>query len=232
MVLDHNLESLAAAEIDQLRRDGIEPTAHEIVHIIALVARTNNPRARLSLARGKPVVVGGVTLWPMTLASHVWYEAIGEQLNVDLRVLALAYAMAFGRRELPYDIAVVRNTLKEWKRDLRCTEQELIEAISQIQGQARWATDEARHRRKPADAGRISMMLASLTGTDPKIWEYRCTLSYSLAALDTVLARAANQDSVDADYIRAEKALGLHLKRIRNRHHKLNAKEAACRTNA
>ncbi len=88
----YRLNDLARAEIDELRADGITLTDDDVVAINQLAAEVATPAMIATLARGTPIEVGHVTLWPLTLAGADWYDSYGYN-TVDPEV-ALAYALA------------------------------------------------------------------------------------------------------------------------------------------
>lgn len=220
----HRLTPLAQAEIDKLRADGITPTPHEVLHINYLAGRVETPAARLSLARGRPVTVGGATLWPLTLAAADWFDVVGQRLaGRRMQVYALAYAMAHGDSKLPSGFVVAALKVYGWARRLRCRMAELVEAVSQVQQQdSVLDTGETGPKTSPGD---ISMMLTAMTGIRPEVWEYQCSIAYVLALLDAIVAQnAADGHSTKHDpRIKAERALGLAIMRIKKRHEKEKA---------
>jgi len=167
------------------------------------------------------VAVGGVYLWPLTLAASDWFQRVGGMLRgVRLQTLALSYAMAHGREQMPEDQGAARVAIEAWAKRLTCRHSEIIEGIRQIIAQDEQI--DTGENGKPASAGEISVMLAAMTKTAPDIWERQCTLTYALAMLETIVAQnAADGKSTKHDpRIRAERALGLAIKQIRERHQK------------
>ena len=215
---DH-LSPLAEAEIDGLTADGITPTAAEIVELNELARLMENPVSRVALSRGKPISVGGVYLWPMTLAASDWFRTIGGNLpGQTLQTYALAYAMAYGRKELPQDWKQAQRAVKQWSRKLRCRMTELEAAIEAVVDQDEPPPDTG-ETGQSATPGELSIMLAAMTKTDPAVWEYQCSLTYVLAMLDTIVSQnaAEGESSKHDPRIKAERALGLVVHRIRKR---------------
>jgi hypothetical protein len=218
----HHLTSLAKCEIEALESEGIRLTAHEVVHICALAAMVETPSARMELARGRPIALGDIYLWPVTLAAADWWERVGDSFTSStMKRLSLAYAMAHGRDTLPESPKEAKREIKAWARTLKCTAQEMVEAISQVQEQSSTVdTGDAGPESERATAGDVSMMLTAMTGTSPEVWEYQCSISYALETLRTLAAQnAAEGESMRYDKrLIADKALGLCVHRIRKRH--------------
>jgi hypothetical protein len=215
----HELSPLAEAEIGTLESEGIRLSASDILRINALAHRVEKPEVRLALSRGVPVAVGGTHLWPLTLAGSDWFQTVGGEVQGTKRqTLALAYALAKGREPLPYDPREAEEAIVKWGKSLRCRDAELIEAIKQVLAQDE--TPDTGEEPQHVSAGDISAMLAAMTRTDPAIWEYQCSLSYVVGMLDAIIAQnAAEGKSTKHDpKIKAERALGLAVHRIRERH--------------
>lgn len=215
----YDLSELAAAEIEALETEGVRLTALDVCRINALAHRVEAPQSRLALSRGVPVAVGGVYLWPQTLAGAEWFRRIGGELaGIHLQTLALAYAMANGREDLPEDIKSAERVVNAWGKKLTCRHAEIVEAIKQVLEQdERVDTGETG---RGASAGEISVMLSAMTHTPPNVWEYQCSITYALAMLDACIAQnAAEGNSTKFDpRIKAERALGLAVAQIRKRH--------------
>lgn len=215
--MQHHLSDLAQNEIRQLEADGIRLTAHDIVHIVALAEAACSPRRRLELSRGRPIAVGNVTLWPLTLyAAEWWSEAATAMRSDNDKVYALAYAMANGRSDLPTVNAL--DVVDQWRKGLRCRFSELREAISLVQAQDSML--DTGGNGPPASAGEISMMLTAMTGVRPEVWERQCAIKYVVEMLDTIVAQnTADGASTKSDpTVKGLRALGLAVERIRARH--------------
>jgi len=215
----HSLSDLAAESIETLSAEGVKVTPHDVLHIAALADLVMTPTLRLSLARGKPVPVGGVTLWPLTLAAAGWWNTIGERLiSRTVKTWALAFAMAEGRRLLPYDMLTAYKEILIWGSKLRCRNKELVEAISLVQEQD--AIIDTGEKGPKATPGEISLMLTAMTGVKPRVWEYLCSMSYTFALIDAIVDHnSADGTSTKHDpSVKALRALGLAMDRIRERH--------------
>lgn len=216
------LSELAEAEIESLRADGIDLTPAEIVELNALGWAVESPETRRLLARGAPVAVGGVYLWPMSLYAQEWFNRVGCHLSGNTRqAYALAYAMAHGRDEgdpLAIEGREAEKVVTRWAKSLKCTFAELNVAISQILQQ-----EEDYEQPPNEDNGGMSMgdfsafLAASCPGTDPDFWERRCAAGYTHAVLSAVVRQnsAEGRKTLADPRIKAERALGWACERIK-----------------
>jgi hypothetical protein len=103
----------------------------------------------------------------------------------------------------------------------------LIEAVLAVQDQEQESVIDTGDEPDSTDpsGGEISAQLSIATHTAPAVWEYQCSIPYALHVLQVTLA----QDSAEglppqADpRMRANRALGLCIHRIRERHFKKQA---------
>ena len=214
------LSQLAEAEIDALQDEGITLTAEQVVRINELAKRVESPRTRMELSRGIPVEVGGAVLWPTTLAGSDWFQRVGCEIGGEKKqTYALAYSMAFGRNiELPPTVKEARDVVGRWARSLRCRYTELVEAIRQVHEQ--WEQIDTGERGNSASIGEISSMLTAMTGLAPEVWEHQCSVKYVLNMLETITSQnsAEGKSTKHDPRIKAERALGLVISKIRKKH--------------
>ena len=214
------LSELAEAEIETLRADGIDLTPAEIIEINALGWAVESPETRRLLARGAPVAIGGVYLWPMSLYAQDWFDRVGCQLDGNKQqTYALAYAMAHGRdagEPLAMEGREAEKTVKQWGKSLKCTFGELNVAISQVLAQDEDA------EQPPSETGGMTMgdfsaFLAAACGGDPDFWERRCASGYTHAVLDTLVRQnSADGKKTMADpRLKAERAIGWAVEKIK-----------------
>lgn len=234
------LSELAEAEIETLRADGIDLTPAEIIELNALGHAVESPETRRLLARGAPVEVGGVFLWPMSLYAQEWFNRVGCHLTGNTRqAYALGYAMAHGRNDdeppktlwdllkllwkgktthepLAIEGREAEKVVSRWANSLKCTFGELSVAISQILQQDEDA------EQPPEETGGMTMgdfsaFLAAACGGDPDFWERRCAAGYTHAVLDCVVRQnSADGKKTMADpRIKAERALGWFCEKIK-----------------
>lgn len=213
----------ARAEIDGLVGEGYSLTPDEIVHINALAWQVETPETRRQLSRGSPVPVGGVTLWPLTLAASCWYDDVGCTLRPKwLRTIALGYAMAhcYDGADLPASGSAAAVAVLRFFHSLRCRTKELTLAMSEILAQ----DSEGEQPPDPSEPrgmgrGELSMHLATATGVSPDFWERRCSQSYvfeTCAVIETQ-NREAGKPSKGDPRIRAIRALGWYVEKIKRR---------------
>ncbi|MFA5423474.1 MAG: hypothetical protein WC374_06405 [Phycisphaerae bacterium] len=216
------LSELAEAEIEKLRADGIDLTPPDIIEINALGWAVESPETRRLLARGAPVAVGGVYLWPMSLYAQEWFNRVGCNLSDNTRqAYALAYAMAHGRDEgepLATEGRAAEKIVTRWAKSLKCTFGELNVAISQILQQ-----DEDHEQPPGEDTGGMSMgdfsafLAAACPGSDPDFWERRCAAGYTHAVLSAIVRQnsAEGKKTLADPRLKAERALGYKIEQIK-----------------
>jgi len=215
------LSELAQAEIDNLRADGIDLTPAEIVEINALGWAVESPETRRLLARGVPVEIGGIYLWPMSLYAQEWFNRVGCQLSDNtLRAYALAYAMARGHDEgepLAIEGRTAEKIIKRWAKTLRCTFGELNVAISQILQQDETAEQPPDENGGMAVGDFSAFLAAACPAGSPDFWERRCAASYTYSVLDAMVRQnsADKKPSLADPRIKAERALGWAIEKIR-----------------
>ncbi len=215
------ISDMAQYAIDDLRAEGIEPTPAEIVELSALGWGVESPETRRLLARGAPVEIGGVWLWPMSLYAQEWFDRVGSKLDGKTAVFALAYAMAHGRDEgepLKIEGRTAEKIVTRWRKSLKCTFGELNIAVAQVLQQDE--TPEIPSKDSGSmTIGDFSAFLASAVGGDPDFWERRCAASYAYAVLDAMVrqnmadGRACSSDP----RLRANMAFGMAVEKIRTR---------------
>jgi len=214
------LSELAEAEIESLRADGIDLTPAEIIEINALGWAVESPESRRLLARGAPVEIGGVYLWPMSLYAQEWFDRVGCHLSSNThQAYALAYAMCHGRDEgepLAIEGRTAEKTVSRWANSLKCTFGELNVAISQVLQQ------DEEHEQPPSETGGMpigdfSALLASACGGDPDFWERRCSAGYAYAVLDCITRQnsAEGRKTIADPRIKADRALGFAINKIK-----------------
>ncbi len=218
------LSDLARAQIESLQAEGCDLTPDEIIKINALGHAIENPRSRLDLARGNPVTVGRVTLWPLSPYASYWYQRIGENLgSARMGLRALAYAMAHPEKDLPEGRVRAFAVVLSWARTLRCRNAQLTEAVAQViaQDEEVRVPDPAADRDEDAPTyGELSCILSAMTGTAPVVWERQCSMRYVRAMLEKVMAQnAADGKSMKKDArLKYHRVMAMLVYRIQERH--------------
>lgn len=219
---DEKLNDLAAAEIAAIEADGIKLTAAEIVQLNALGWAIETPEGRRHLSRGVPVPVAGLWLWPLSLYASDWLERVGSDLSDRASLFATAYAMAFGRsdgNELNVTGREAEKAVLAWGRRLRCTPDELMEAVEQVMEQDAGHDLPQDPDGKPMAIGDFSAFLAATCGGDADFWERRCAQGYAFAVLNAAVKQnmADGKPTAQDPRIMAERAMGLASIKIRER---------------
>ena len=183
------IPDVARGVIDDLIADGCMPNADEVVNMSALGHLGEEPEQRALTARGRPVSVGGVVLWPLTIAAGAWMEQIAKDYRN--RRAVLAYAMAHGR-DARLD-EVQEHVVNKWYRSIKATPGEidvaLAEIILQDEQPEQPKSDDERH----ASAASLSAIMCATVGGTPEQWERMCSIGYC----HDVLAVAVAQNAVD-----------------------------------
>jgi len=201
------LSSQAEAEIEILRNKGVVLSDADIVLINALCWEIETPSNRVELARGKPVAVGGVWLWPRTIAAVAWYEDIGCLIG-DGQV-SLAYSMAHS-----YDADLERRgwlDVLKWRCCLRCTKAALMQAVACVIEQDEKDEIPAGKKDSSATVSQLAMTMHALHGGEVDMWERRVSMGYVVDMLLTSATQASADGKDATDYMRTRANLALAL---------------------
>lgn len=217
------LSDMARAEIADLAAVGIIPTPDEVVMIDYLAKRVETPEVRLNLARGRPVFLGRVALWPLTLYAVDFLDRIAPHLPAADHGYAVAYAMAFGyseRGELDIGPAEARAKIRAWAAGLRCTRRQIEEAVRQVDAEDQAPEIPKDPTGKPMTLGECSAFLAATNGASPEFWERRCAHTYAAATMTMFILQnnADGQPTKNDPKIRAELALGLYVEKLKRKY--------------
>ena len=146
-----------------------------------------------------------------------------------MQLLALAYAMAHGGQDMPWDRDQARKAIRVWAKTLHCRASQIEEAVRQIHDQDETDLGCVKNTGSPDDLAKLSVALAAVTQSDPEIWERRACLSYAVAVMDRITelnTSNAGAPSSDEDQLKKSRALkaeyimGKYIARIRRRHEK------------
>lgn len=220
------LDDNAAARIDALAQEGITLTPAEIVELNGLCAGLRSPD-RIALVRGRPIFVGGTSLWPLTLRAYAWLDEGGWKNGI----YAIAWAMAHCYDEpspfLQVDPRRAGKTIRQWMRTLACTPTALAAAVEAVGYEdAEDAPPDTRSdmqkeadSSRPAPLGAIVARLVATCGGTPEMWEAGVSCTYALRQLHTALAqsRADGISVADSPAIQWHRAIAACMWRIRER---------------
>ena len=216
------LSDLASAEIDALEKEGVHVSASDIVKLSALGWAVESPETRRLLARGVPVQVGGVTLWPLSIYASEWFDRVGCRIvGQEAQTYALAYAMAHsyeGGEAFDLSPDEARKDIINWGRWLRCTAKALTLAISDVLRQDEQPEVPLKEG-KSISHGEFAALLATRLPGGYEFWERRCAVGFVFAAMHAMAQQNAVEGKpLDTDpRLRAERALGLAIENIRRR---------------
>lgn len=228
MAVNTQLSSMAEAEISELETAGIKLTPAEIVEINALCWLVERPQSNIDLARGTPVFVGDVVLWPLTMRASAWFDRIEPHLFSKGREKTLAYAYAMAHAytdgdEFEKGALRSRFNILKWSRSLKCKYDALIIAMAEVISQdfePEQPPNEKEEFEPELNIGELSAFLAAATSTDAEFWEGRCSIRYTLSVLDAIVKqnKADNKPSAGDPRIRAIRAVGWAVEKIKQRY--------------
>ena len=215
---------LASAELEALAGEGIACTPGEILRIQWLAQQVETPAARMALARGNPVHVGGAVLWPLTMAADQWWRAASPYATTNREQIAVAaYAMAHcraidGLETVAPDRAV--SVAGRWLKGLQCRPEEVVEAVALVQEQDDIEPDitDPKRQHSETSASGLVALLCALVGGPPDVWERQVAIGYirqQLEASYAQIAAKAGHDAAATRRIDATRNLGLAVEEIR-----------------
>jgi hypothetical protein len=210
------LNSLAQMELENLQSEGVNPTWEQVAKLHILAERVECPKIQKVTATGQPSRVNGLTLWPMTIQAGEWYQWACENLKTDSLVFALIYAHTHAR-DLDafgglYDLDSSYSALKQFKSGLSCTLNEIVIAISELNGDEEGKVEDT----EETDMDEVIAFLVAETGIEPEIWKSRVSIKYVNEQIRTLNAiKSEASASMKVEYIEAERALGLAIIEIK-----------------
>jgi hypothetical protein len=215
----------AAAEIDRLTAEGIQPSPAEIVELNAICARSGADGARIALSRGKPVFLGNVALWPLTIRAFSWLEEGGWEGGTFAIAWAMAHAYVPGVFDRP--LAWAKKEIKTWARRLDATLAAVDAAVAEVLAadeendppDARTDEEKAADGNLKAAWGELVARLVAVAGGTPELWETRVSCSYALTQLSIALAQAKadGKPAANSPTLLQERAIAVCLAKIRAR---------------
>lgn len=221
--MDYRLTDIAREEIDALIADGITPTAQEVLDIQRLSEACAAPDAALgSLARGKPVTLGVEVVWPPTIAAAAFIEEVGPLASDEVeRFYIFAYACRFGRdaSRIYERGAAARDNARAWRRRLRCTNLEAVEAIEALTADTMPSPPGKEMDAEERRGALIDLALraAALVGGSPEVWETQAAIPAVARVIDLAYEqkRAEGKSAKHDPRIAAVRALGEYVLALR-----------------
>lgn len=134
------LTHIAAAELAELRAQGIQPTDEETVWLNDLGKLVETPALRLQIAQGQPARVNGIAFHPLTLQAAEWFDRHACRLfkSSTMLMYCLAFAMVHGRTpgafEQLSEYAPARQAVNRWVLHLPIRHEELLAAVAAVVG--------------------------------------------------------------------------------------------------
>jgi len=177
------LSDLAAQRISELESEGVEVTPSDVVMINAICwAQRGVGVDGVGLSRGRPVKVGNVTLWPMTIQGlHAVDEIDTEYMDDENQLYSLAYILAHGRESGAFDYGVDSDSVFAWAKTLTCTIDELSAALAEINRQSE--DFETGFKSKTNDSSNPADLAAAaqrMFGETAEYWEREVSASYTI----------------------------------------------------
>ena len=214
---------LAEDELNALEADGIKPTAQDVLAIQALALDAMGDFDDGLRLHGAPVSIGGVVLWPLTIAGCIWREEVEARLGAgdySARLYVLAYALAHGHDKDALNV-YGRDALKavwRWARGLRCGLVDLVAAVNDVMAdKPRVVSDESKDDADNSAPSEIAEMAMAIFGTDPDIWRYQLGLEEVIAIIRRHNAIRRHGNAVEARKMDALRDLARYVDGIRKR---------------
>ena len=216
---------LAEDELNALEAEGIRPTPQDILAIQALALEAMGDFDDGLRLHGAPVAVGGVVLWPPTIAGCIWRDELESRLAADdysSRLYILAYALANGHDKDALSV-FGKDALKavwKWARGLTCGLVDLAAAVNEVMADKPRVVrhkdkDEAdKDKSGPAE---IAEMAMAIFGTNPDIWRYQLGLEEVIAIIRRHNALKRQGNAVEARKTEALREMAMYVDEIRKR---------------
>lgn len=217
--MDWRLTDVAKDELAELEADGVPFTPQDVLTVqylsCDLLRRTGGAE---TLSRGAPVEVGGVVLWPFTLAGAAFYREMTNGERNELRALrACAYAMAHGGDDCIYARGdEAEKAMDAWWWRIRATREAIAEAVAECLELSPRVEDPMAEDR---DRTSLALFAAALVGGSPEMWERQCSIASVRRIVDLAqrVRSVGAPPSKDASRIEAVRRLGLYVESIRAR---------------
>ena len=221
--MEYRLTDLARKEIEALVADGMAPDPQEVLDIQRLSLDCEKPDPQLgSLARGRPVVVGSETVWPATIAAAAFFDEVAPLARDDVeRFFLLVYACRFGRdasRIYERGDDALRNA-RAWRRRLRCTPAEAVEAVEKLTVDSIPDTGECDTEAWRDYVADLALRASALCGGRPEEWETQCSIPAVARVVDIAFSQklATGMSARNDPRIAATRRLGKYILALRKR---------------
>ena len=217
---DKTLAGLAESKIADLRDQGYTVNDADVVLINHLAHEIASPTARRELARGRPVEVGGVWLWPFTVNSQHWFNEIGCKMYDPMQ--ALAFAFANGSNSDIWEMKFPQTKVALWYSRITATDEQIIMAISEVHDQDSKDELPVDEKDKPKNNNtcivQLSEMMHALHGGESEQWERYLSCSYINDLADILSDQASESGGLNAMLTsRANLALHYAIREIKDR---------------
>lgn len=125
------LSKIAKTDLEALRSAGYSPTDEEIIQLNDIAIRIERGKETTPANMPRIAVCGNVVLHEPTIGAMQWWNDYGKDAawSSNGRLMTHYFCLAFARRldvlSSLVDHSDIRKAVKEWKKKLQCTEDEL-----------------------------------------------------------------------------------------------------------
>ena len=205
IVLKPRIKALFDSGIKQLAKDGVDPTAEEIVWLYSLAERAIKSNSGEETAFfNSPIKISGIYLYPLTIQASIWIEHYARKWwrNDERKDLwSVAYAMAHAQKPKAFEKLTTR-TIAETKlirfmfRHLFVSQDRLRQAVTQILGDYDYVKiNEKGEKLEPTEWGETICLLCATYHLSPEI--FLC--DYSIATILEMIRKAPTSEGVKSD---------------------------------
>jgi hypothetical protein len=212
------LSDHAAHRIEELTAEGVTVTYADAVMINAICWEMRGVGGDdCGLSRGRPVCVGNVMLWPLTVQALHALDAIDtDGMSDETQAYTLAYIMAHARTAGAFDGGISADNVTLWASQLTCTAGELASGIVEVNRQSAGYETESNAGAAKTDLADLVMTLQRLFGETAEYWEREVSASYATRLImEEAVARSGK--SGNPKTVMLTKALGNYINEMRRR---------------
>ena len=220
MTLDQpRVTALLQSAIDELTGAGISPTPADVLLLDRYARKAISLSDNLPVALGWPVIVGNVSLHPMTFGARTWYDDVAVPLlprkDDKASLLLLAFTLAHGRQPETFATLFtapdIRKAVRSWGARLNVTDAELDVAVTRALGGGRTvpieSDPEAAAKQAAGDGDPntwgpwLSLLCHYYPGQSREYWLWNASTDDILAALrDARMFRGGDFDQGDPSF--------------------------------